>query len=84
MAAIPYHVAEAFSEGRSARAGNFVATPRELWSYNMLIAHRHVGGGITWDIDPNNPPTAHKVSRGGGKVSITTSRHIKAALSVLR
>ena len=74
MAAIPYHVAEAFSEGRSARAGNFVATPRELRSYDMLIAHRHVGGEISWDIDPDNPP----------KISVTTSRHIKATLSVLK
>ena len=73
MAAIPYHVAEAFKAGKYARAGNFYSTGHDLYSYEMKIAHWGLGE-LKWDINLDNPP----------KISVTTSRHIKAALSVLR
>ena len=78
MPAIPYHVAEAFKEGRIARAGNFESNGCELYSYNMLLVTK-LGtlNGLPvydWKFDVDNPP----------KISVTTSRHINAALKVLR
>lgn len=74
MPATPYHVAQSFKEGRSDKAGNFRCTANELWSYGKLLAYRVQGEeGFRWHIDPDNPP----------KISVTTSRHINAALHVL-
>lgn len=68
MAAIPYHVARAFLEGKKAKAGNFVSTGTQLWSYRMRLAHKDESGKPVLDFERGDSP------------SRTTSRHMKATL----
>ena len=67
MAAVPYQVAEAFRNGRTARAGAFVSVGDALYSYALRLAHRDENGQIVIDVDVN-----------AQQRSVTTARHVRA------
>lgn len=72
MAATPYHVADAFLQGRYAKAGNFYSTGDAIYSYALKLAH--------WDGD--SIVIDHRLD-GSDNVSVTTARHIRAIASCL-
>ncbi len=72
MAAIPYDVAYAFTEGRAARRGAFQSTGDALYSYALKLAHwSEDGQTIIVDTDLEDAP------------SVTTARHMNATRYVL-
>lgn len=72
MAAIPYHVAEAFIAGKRDQIsrGNFRTTGNEIWTYGTLLAYKVPGD-----------ERIYKSYRQ--TYSVTSARHIKALESVL-
>ena len=67
MAAIPYDVAEAFTQRRKATRGAFHSDGTSLWSYGMCIA--------TWSANHNMICINVDMSN---RRSMTTSRHMRA------
>ena len=65
-------VVHAFSRGQRARAGALRTDGRSLWSYDLKIAEKTLGGVIVADY-----------TAGGGRfVSQTTSKHVGLAKRV--
>ena len=69
MAAIPYDVAEAFKQKRTARSGAFVSGGDAIYSYGMKLAH-HDESGIVFDYQRRD--------QVGKAPSFTTARHMAA------
>lgn len=65
-------VVSAFSRGQRARAGALRTDGRSLWSYELKIAEKTLGGIVVADY----------TSGGGQFVSMTTSRHVGIAREV--
>lgn len=73
MAAIPYHVATAFRNRQRAASGAFVSVGDALYSYALRLAHWSDENKIVWDVNPQD----------ARRRSVTTARHVKAAVEVL-
>jgi hypothetical protein len=65
-------VVRAFSHGQQAAAGALRTDGRSLWSYNLKIAEKTLGGVVVADF----------TSGGGHFVSQTTSKHVNLAKRV--
>ena len=75
MAETPYDVVHSWLGGQLRTRGHFHTDGREIRSYNMLLACRDTVGNIRLYYHPR--------SRGGGSISVTTSRHMRALETVL-
>lgn len=78
MAAIPYHVVESFKKHQSDKiaGGNFRSDGQRLFSFGMLLAHWKLGDGSKDDCIVFDYPVGHRVS-------VTTSRHMRALESLV-
>ena len=65
-------VVRAFSRGQPCAAGALHTDGRSLWSYNLKIAEKTLGGIVVADF----------TSPGGHFVSMTTSKHVGLAKRV--
>lgn len=65
-------VVRAFAAGRPARSGRLRTDGRSLWSYDLKIAEKTLGGVVVADF----------TSGGGHFVSQTTSKHVNLAKRV--
>jgi hypothetical protein len=65
-------VVHAFSRGQRARAGALRTDGRSLWSYDLKIAEKTLGGVVVADY----------TSPGGAFQSQTTSKHVNLAKRV--
>ena len=65
-------VVRLFSRGQRARAGALRTDGRSLWSYDLKIAEKTLGGVVVADF----------TSPGGHFVSQTTSKHVNLAKRV--
>lgn len=94
MAAIPYHVAEAFLDGRYERSGSFASTGKSIHSYGLQLAHwdewedtitfnKGIGTGAVHSRKVTGIVIDHRLD-GTHNVSVTTARHIAALRSKLQ
>lgn len=91
MAAIPYAVADAFVNGRSARSGAFFSTGTAIYSYGLRLAHwgewedtitygSGIGSGAVHSRKVTGIVIDHPLD-GTDNRSVTTARHIRALAS---